>query len=264
VRGTPIDPRGPAADFDGSGQCWVTGNTNNEDVDGGPTELITETVDLTASFDPMVSYAVWFENDDNDDRLTVDVSNNGGGTWTNVEDLGPLTGWTLLTLRVRDVFASPAQFRMRFSTADQPNNSVTEAALDAFRIDDVVCNTASWCTYGNGCQSGGSAPTLALVTPPALGGTFELTVDNLATPFPFLLVGLDSENAPLPSPPFANGCTLLARPDIAVLLTPVAGSATWTLAVPNDPMLAGAMVYQQAAEFGALWTLSQGGVGEIQ
>jgi len=81
VRGAPIDTNGPLADFDGSGQCWVTGNTNLEDLDGGPTMLTTEAFALGATNDPFASYALWFANDTNDDRLVVEASDNGGGNW---------------------------------------------------------------------------------------------------------------------------------------------------------------------------------------
>jgi hypothetical protein len=264
VRGTPVDPRGPSADFDGSGQCWITGNVANEDVDGGPTDLITEIVDLSSATDPKISFAIWFTNDDNDDRLRVDLSNNGGATWTNVLDLGPFSGWQARQIRVRDVFPAPAQVRMRVSVADQPNNSVTEAAFDAFRIDDATCTPATFTTFGSGCTHAGSAPSLALVSLPSIGGTFALQVNGLTTAFPFMLVGLAGENTPLPLPAFAPGCTLLARPDVAELLTPSGSSAPWSLTIPNDPSLYGTLLFEQAIEFGPLWTMSHGGVGQIR
>lgn len=262
-RGTPIDSRGPQTDFDGSGQCWVTGNTNLVDVDGGPTTLITETFYLAGSNDPVVRCAVWFANDLNDDRLLVDVSNDSGAHWTNVADLGPFAGWLPLRVRVRDVFASPAQFVMRFRTSDQPDDSVTEAAMDAFRLEDVVCTQPTWSTYGGGCASGASAPAQQLVSLPALGGSFALQVDNVVTATPVLLLGFAAENVPVPLPQFAPGCTLLARPDVFAVLTASGGSAPWSLAIPAAPTLAGTRIHTQAIDFGIAWTMSAGGVGEI-
>lgn len=263
VRTTPTDPLGPPADFDGSGQCWVTGNGNQEDVDGGPTRLVTETIDLTTAIDPIVSYALWFTNDDTDDRLVVEASNNGGIIWVAVANLGPFTGWTTHQVRVRDLFVAPGQFVLRFSTADQPNNSLTEAALDAFRIDDVLCTPASWASYGAGCTAPGSAPALQLVSLPVIGGTLALAVNGLGSGLPLLIVGLDDENLPLPLPQFAPGCTLLARGDLVVLLVPAGGSAPWSLAIPSSPSLAGVRLHQQALELGTPWTMSAGGVAEI-
>ncbi|MEO6596120.1 MAG: hypothetical protein ABIP94_15330 [Planctomycetota bacterium] len=264
VRGTPIDPRGPASDFDGSGQCWVTGNVANEDVDGGPTRLLTEVVSLGAALDPVVHYALWFANDDNDDRLVVEASNDGGVNWVVVSDLGPFTGWVAHQMRVRDYFATPNLFVLRYSVADNPNNSVTEAALDAFRIDDIQCTAPTWMSYGSGCTNGPSAPVLQLVSLPAIGGTFALAVQNVGPGFPFMLTGLSQLNLPLLLPEFATGCTLLASPDLAQLLVPVAGTAQWSFNIPNTPTLAGERLYNQAFEFGGLWTLSNGGVGEVR
>jgi hypothetical protein len=263
-RATPTDPRGPAGDFDGSGQCWVTGNGNNVDVDGGPTTLRTETVNLAGTSDARVSFALWFACDPNDDRLRVDASNDGGANWVNVLDLGPTNGWTQHTVRVRNVFATPNLFALRFVVADNPNNSVTEAALDAYRIDDVQCTAASWTAYGTGCAGGGSTPALQATSLPTLGGTFALAVSGLGSGFPFLLAGLAAENTPLPLPEFAPGCTLLTRVDVAVLLAASGGNATWTLPIPADPALQGVRVHQQAFELGSPWTLSGGGVAEIR
>ena len=264
VRGTPIDSRGPQADFDGSGQCWVTGNVNNEDVDGGPTTLTTEVVNLTGSTDPRITFAVWFTNDDNDDRLRVDLSNDGGANWTNVLNLGPFSGWAPQAVRVRDFFATPGQVALRFVTSDNPNNSVTEAALDAYRIADFVCTPASFVTYGAGCSAGGSAPVLVAQNLPQLGTTFVLGVQGLGSGLRVMLVGDTAVNTPLPLPEFAANCTLLATPQVAELLANGGTSATWSLTIPPTPSLAGVRLYAQAFELGSPWTLSQGGQLELR
>ena len=264
VRAVPFDSRGPSSDFDGSGACWVTGNANLEDVDGGPTRLVTETVDLSSASDPTITYAVWFENDDGDDFLTIEISNNGGAGWVTVETLGTTPGWLPRTLRVRDVFPNPNQVAMRFSTQDQPNNSVTEAAMDAFKITDLVCTPASFTTLGSGCTSGASAPALQLVSLPTIGGTLQLQVTGLGAGVPVMFAGLGSPAVGLPAPPFAPGCVLYTTPDVFEVLTAVAGVAPWSLPIPNDPTLAGTLVYEQAVEFGGAWTASAGGVAEIR
>ncbi len=264
TRGTPVDSRGPQADFDGSGQCWVTGNTNLEDVDGGPTTLLSEVVDLTGTTDAKVTFALWFTNDDNDDRLQVDVSNDGGTTWTNAIDLGPFSGWTTHQIRVRDHFASPAQLRVRFVVADNPNNSVTEAALDAYRIDDLSCTPASFTLYGVACSAGGSNPTLTGTNLPQIGTTFTLSVSGLGSGLPALVVGVTNLSVPMPMPPFAANCTLLATPEFVDLLLAGGGSATWNLPIPNLPSLSGATLFVQAVEFGSPWTLSSGGRIEVR
>ncbi|MFG0331547.1 MAG: hypothetical protein ACF8PN_16790 [Phycisphaerales bacterium] len=142
VRGDPAQggTRGdPADDFDGSGKCFITGNTFEEDLDGGPTILLSPSFDASAGA-ALVSYARWFTNDDGDDRLVVEISNDNGNSWTQVESVGNSAGWTYRTIRVEDFVTPSASMRMRFTAADQPNNSVTEAAVDAFQVAVLNCD----------------------------------------------------------------------------------------------------------------------------
>ena len=261
-RGVPVDSRGPASDYDGSGQCWVTGNANNVDVDGGPTVLTTDTVDLSSSSSPTVSYAVWFSSTGTD-VLTISASNNGGASWTTIEVISATNGWEPRTLEVTSVFASPNQFVLRYSTEDQPNNSVTEAALDAFRIEDATCAQATWAAYGSGCTTSGSAPNLQVASLPSLGSTFQVDINGLSAGPVAMITGLSAISVPLSIAPFATGCTALAQPDVADVLPVTSGTATYGLPVPNNPALIGFQVFQQAVEIGSTWTVSQGGVGTI-
>jgi len=264
VRGAPVDPRGPTADFDGSGQCWVTGNTSNEDVDGGPTVLRTETFDLSARNDPYVQYARWFANDDNDDRLIVEASGNGGTSWTPIENLGPYPGWVLHRFRLRSYFSNLAQIVIRWSVADNPNNSVTEAALDAFRIDDVTCTPASWVAFGSGCAGGNGVPALQMISAPALGTTFSLSANNLAGGAAFMITGLAQQSVALQPFGFGAGCTLLVTGDAVALIAQAGGTASWSMAIPNAPSLAALHLWNQVVELGAIPAVSNGGNGEIR
>jgi hypothetical protein len=104
-------------------------------VDGGPTRLISPIYDLSSADVALVSYARWFTNDDRDgDRLTVEVSNNGGGAWTTAESVGHRDGWELASFVINDYVPLTDQIRLRFSATDNPNDSVTEAAIDRFQI----------------------------------------------------------------------------------------------------------------------------------
>ena len=265
VRATPQDSRGPAADADGSGQCWVTGNANFEDVDGGPTVLTTETVDLSNATSPVVSYMVWFEigGTTPNDTLDISASNDGGATWTAIGSISGTSGWEMRTLDVASLFGAPNQFAMRFSVADNPNNSVTEAALDAFKIVDVDCAVATFSTYGAGCASATSAPTMQGLTAPNLGTNYVLRTANLGAGPAAMILGLASDNTPLALAPFASGCTLLAQPDVVQTLNVFVNQAILSLPIPNDPSLAGLQLYSQAAQFGSTFTLSEGGLGTI-
>ncbi|HOO15673.1 MAG TPA: C25 family cysteine peptidase [Phycisphaerae bacterium] len=137
----------PGADFDGSGRCFVTDNrTPNFDVDGGPTVLTSPIIDLSGCSEPYVRYAGWLYCDDYtppaQDFLDVEVSSDGGETWIPAQHLAATGGWRVREIRVRDFVVPSTQFRMRFSIADQPNNSMTEACLDALLIQNRSCAAA--------------------------------------------------------------------------------------------------------------------------
>ncbi len=142
----------PTSDYDGSGACWLTDNVaGNSDVDGGPTILTSIAYDLSGSVDPTLSVATWFTNDDNDaDRLTIEVANSSAGPWTLVEAIGNSGGWVPRSYSVNDILTPSSTFHVRFSAVDNPNNSVTEAAIDALRIEDFFCDAVLDDCNGNG------------------------------------------------------------------------------------------------------------------
>ncbi len=155
-RGDPVSwGRGdPEADFDGSGQCFLTDNspsTSNSDVDGGPTRLISPVYDLSGLGGATVSYARWFYNDAPDvDRMTVEVSSNGGASWEVLEIVAHTAGWVVKEFDVGSVVPLTSEFRIRFSAIDNPNNSVTEAGIDAFKLLSIECNTCRADLTGEG------------------------------------------------------------------------------------------------------------------
>ncbi len=136
----------PPSDFDGSGQCYITGNSANEDIDGGPTVLTSPVFDLSAPEEWFIDYVRWFWNNNADqDRLTVEISNNNGASWVLVEDVGGTQVWTERRIRVADFVTPTAQVRIRFSAVDNPNNSITEAGLDAVRVFSIACEDPAPC-----------------------------------------------------------------------------------------------------------------------
>ncbi len=145
-RGTPAgagDRGDPTVDYDGSGQCFLTDNVaGNSDVDGGPTRLISPTFDLNG-LEATISYARWFYNDDGNDVMDVQISNDGGSNWLTVETVGPggAGGWEENNFSVTDYIATTTNMKLRFQVADNPNDSVTEAAVDAVRITSVSCDS---------------------------------------------------------------------------------------------------------------------------
>jgi len=147
----------PPTDYDGSGQCFVTENVaGDSDVDGGPTHLISPVIDLSSG-DAEISYYRWYTNDDNDDYFTVAVSNDNGGTWVTVEQILDTAGWNYHSFAVSDFVEPTSQIKVRFSAVDNPNDSVTEAGIDAFKVLRIDYFPSIWVgqysfSAGSGCS----------------------------------------------------------------------------------------------------------------
>ncbi len=153
-RGVPVgggDRGDPPTDFDGSGQCYLTDNApGNSDVDGGSTTLISPVFDASGGGDVYISYARWFSNDfgaaPGQDVFRVDISNNGGQTWTSLEVVGPTGpgttgGWFHVQHRIADFLTPTDQMRVRFIAADDEPGSVVEAAVDAIEVVRFSCGS---------------------------------------------------------------------------------------------------------------------------
>ncbi|MGE0481921.1 MAG: S8 family serine peptidase [Phycisphaerae bacterium] len=147
VRGLPEGgTRGaPAADADGSGQCYITDNVaGNSDVDGGPTVLTSPAFDVSGGPPFALRYSRWYSNDDNAipaerDEMVVEISNNGGASWTPIETVSHAASWVTVEVNIPDLLPQTANMRVRFVAVDNPNNSVVEAGVDAFTVLRLGC-----------------------------------------------------------------------------------------------------------------------------
>lgn len=151
-RGIPagLGDRGdPTVDFDGSGRCYLTGNSaGDSDVDGGNTILISPTFDLSGG-EGQIHYAFWYSNDfgnaPSSDTFKVFISNNNGASWTLLENIGPVEeasgGWYEHTLWASDYIALTDQMKLNFNASDLGDGSVVEAAVDDIRIKMFSCGT---------------------------------------------------------------------------------------------------------------------------
>ena len=151
-------------DADGSGMCYVTGNGANEDVDDGTTILTSPTMD--ASTAPVLSYYRWYSNgtdcggaDSQNDIFEVDISDDGGATWMNLETVGPSGGevsgnWYFKEFDLANVagFEPTSNFQVRFVCGDLNAGSVIEAAVDGVTLSKSYCDdtTCTGDTNGDG------------------------------------------------------------------------------------------------------------------
>lgn len=132
-------------------QCWVTGQgigagPGNADVDLGQTTLVSATFDLSSSAAHRIGYWRWHYNDSTTagDAFRVDISNDNGQSWINVETVfpggpNPVTGWFYHEFRVEDFVPATDQMKIRFTAADRDDESLVEAAIDDFRIWSFSC-----------------------------------------------------------------------------------------------------------------------------
>lgn len=137
----------------GGEYCFVTGNASNEaagigenDVDAGKTTLQTSDIDMTEYENPIVAYWRWYTNapasgaNPNADWWQVRISNNGGNSWTYIENtLTGEIGWRRHAFRVSDYVTITDDIMMQFIASDSlqigqnlDGGSLIEAALDDF------------------------------------------------------------------------------------------------------------------------------------
>ena len=139
--------------------CYVTeqgsvgGGLGEADVDGGKTTLVSPLLDLSEVALYLVSYYRWFSNDTgaspNFDEFFVDISNDGGLSWVNVETVGPggagtSGGWIFHSFNVADFVEPTDEVRVRFVARDLVNpasgtGSLVEAGVDEFTVRQFSC-----------------------------------------------------------------------------------------------------------------------------
>ncbi len=131
--------------------CPPGGAATACDVDGGPTWLTSPLFDL-AGTDGRITYACWaFTEFALHDFLEVEVSNDGGGSWTQAQTVGTTnSAWETVSFFVSSFVTPTSQVRVRFSVCDCPNDSVTEAGIDEFSVETLACGPCPWDTDASG------------------------------------------------------------------------------------------------------------------
>ncbi|MEM8709409.1 MAG: choice-of-anchor B family protein [Planctomycetota bacterium] len=168
--GTDAEPIG---DFSEDGnRCWFTGqgavqNNSDADVDFGFTTLTTPVFDLSSLSFPRVEYYRWYSNQLGpnlaDDVFVVDISNDGGATWTNLETIGPFgsgtePGWQRVSFLVAETLPPTDAVQLRFIATDVGRTNIVEAAIDEFRILDAACDEPVGTAYCTATPNSSGAP----------------------------------------------------------------------------------------------------------
>lgn len=176
-KGTVFNGQPANPDKDGPDEgdkAYVTGNqgisATDDDVDIGTTTLTSPVLDATGFLELNLAYDSWVfispTSTPMSDKMTVEVSGDGGQSWKTLETTNTRVRWLRKTYPLGNLFPLGAGLQMRVSTTDYKRihqDVVVETGLDHVVFEGVFA----------ACQpfSGSGA-----VTPPApVGDTLRLT-----------------------------------------------------------------------------------------
>jgi Zn-dependent M28 family amino/carboxypeptidase len=144
--GEPVQPEDDHTPDPGT-MCFVTGqgypggSASGADVDGGKTTLTSPVFDLTGLVNARVSYWRWYTNDldtyPGEDPWLVQVSNDGGSTWVDLErTTASANSWQRKSFLLASYIVPSPQVVFRFAANDSgAGGSLVEAAVDDFEIE---------------------------------------------------------------------------------------------------------------------------------
>jgi hypothetical protein len=143
-------------------QCWVTGqgspggSLGENDIDGGETTLVSPTFDATGFDAAYVSYWRWYSNNTgaspNADAMPVEISNNNGGSWVQLESVTEnADAWVFKSFKISDFVAPTATMKLRWRASDLGSGSLVEAGVDDMvDASDLAILLGAWGTSGPG------------------------------------------------------------------------------------------------------------------
>lgn len=128
-----------------TGQGTVGGAVGEADVDGGTTTLTSPILNATGGTgDAYIAYQRWYSNNQgaapNADSMPVQISNNNGSTWTQLELVTENAAeWRFKQFRIADFVTPTNQMRVRFQARDLGSGSIVEAGVDDLEIVFLDC-----------------------------------------------------------------------------------------------------------------------------
>lgn len=147
-RGFPVgdgDGGAPLTDYDGSGQCFLTGNSaGDSDVDGGKTILLSPIFDLTGG-NATISYRRWYSNNKGaapySDALYVYFTNGSSWQMKDVAGVGSQCngGWIEYSFNPAMYLSLTDEMQIKIEVSDNGDPSSIEAAVDDVMARCLVC-----------------------------------------------------------------------------------------------------------------------------
>lgn len=117
----------------------VAGNAGLSDVDDDVTRLVSPAFDLSGAASGKVTYSGWvYSANGQPDPMIVEVSNDGA-TWVQVDRVTTTGGWKVKNFLLPGSVPPSSTVRVRFSIADEPFDSLTEAAIDEVVVYALEC-----------------------------------------------------------------------------------------------------------------------------
>ncbi len=242
----------PGADHSPTGtMCWVTearaGNSvGNYDVDNGKTSLLSPIMDLRHVALPALSIWLYYSESVVGDPFTVELSKDGGSSWTEIYRRGNHTsGWEQIEVNLPGTMTN--EMRFRFNAQDTVSASLVEACVDDLEVKGIV--TPASLTLLGGAHRGSTARFAyhgapgAVAVPLLSGGAANVKVPGIGT--------------------------LLLDPNTLFVLSATAYGTARRLTIdepiPNDPGLIGLQLHwQQLLVSGATLTLGNSQSFKIQ
>jgi hypothetical protein len=127
--------------------------------------------------------------------------------------------------------------------------TIAGGAVSAYVATIRTTCPASAVPYGAGCASSAGPVSLTTTGLPWIGSTFTSTVNGMpASALGLAVWGVNQVGIGLPTilPQGVVGCSLLASPDLLVMLLPAGGTAQSQLVLPNSAALVAQTLYHQA------------------
>jgi len=131
-------PAGAAGYVTGNGELSGRKDENNNDVDGGAVILLSPPFGRSYMLSMTLSYDRWYYDVSSGNTLRVEVSNDGGSTWTLLEQLiYAAGGWQHQSYDLFALLPPTDDMRLRFRAHDDFSDDAVEAAVDEVHVEGV-------------------------------------------------------------------------------------------------------------------------------